>query len=105
MAQTKSTLRRTSPPCKRVKSVGGVKLASSSSSPHPSSSRPVAASASRVLVDGHNALYKQTLDLSEELDEERFKVEALEQELQDLRLQVSNHPWDVALLDQHLKRA
>ncbi|GAA0145521.1 hypothetical protein LIER_05699 [Lithospermum erythrorhizon] len=36
---------------------------------------------------------------------ERLKVLVLEQELQGLRLQISNYPWDMALLDQELKRA
>ncbi|GAA0160311.1 hypothetical protein LIER_16893 [Lithospermum erythrorhizon] len=36
---------------------------------------------------------------------EHLKGEALEQELQDLCLQVSNHPWDLALLEQDLRKA
>ncbi|GAA0156416.1 hypothetical protein LIER_13925 [Lithospermum erythrorhizon] len=64
-----------------------------------------ATSASRASADGHSTLYQQTQDLSEELTHERLKVEALEQELLGLRLQASNHPSDMALLDQELKRA
>ncbi|GAA0142199.1 hypothetical protein LIER_03154 [Lithospermum erythrorhizon] len=62
------------------------------------------ASASWALEDGHAMLYQQTLDLNEELAQERLQVEALEQKLQGLRLQVSNHPWDLTLLDQDIRR-
>ncbi|GAA0152842.1 hypothetical protein LIER_11219 [Lithospermum erythrorhizon] len=50
-----------------------------------------AASVSRALADGHSVLYQQTRDLSEELAQERHKVEALEHELQGHRLQTSNY--------------
>ncbi|GAA0145334.1 hypothetical protein LIER_05555 [Lithospermum erythrorhizon] len=58
-----------------------------------------------ALADGHTVLSQQTQDLREELARERLKVGALEQELQDLYGQVSNYPWDMALLDQDLRRA
>ncbi|GAA0139326.1 hypothetical protein LIER_00892 [Lithospermum erythrorhizon] len=46
--------------------------------------------------------------MGEDLTQEYLKVEALEQELQGLRLQAaeaSNHPWDLGLLIQELRRA
>ncbi|GAA0145828.1 hypothetical protein LIER_05927 [Lithospermum erythrorhizon] len=64
-----------------------------------------AASASRALADGHTALYQHNRVLIEELAQECLKVVALEQELQCLRLQVNNYPWDMDMLDQELKRA
>ncbi|GAA0160170.1 hypothetical protein LIER_16785 [Lithospermum erythrorhizon] len=53
-----------------------------------------AASTSRALANGHTTMYQQTLDLNEELAQKHLKVEALEEELQGLRLQVSKYPWD-----------
>ncbi|GAA0168333.1 hypothetical protein LIER_23075 [Lithospermum erythrorhizon] len=46
-----------------------------------------------------------TQDLHEESARECLKVGALEQELRDLRGQVSNYPWDMALKDQEQRRA
>ncbi|GAA0171381.1 hypothetical protein LIER_25425 [Lithospermum erythrorhizon] len=49
-------------------------------------------------------LWLQTQDLYEKLVRERLKVGALEQQLQDLRGQVSYYPRDMALKDQELRR-
>ncbi|GAA0156333.1 hypothetical protein LIER_13851 [Lithospermum erythrorhizon] len=64
-----------------------------------------AASTSRALGDGYTLLSQYTQDLHEELARERLKLGALEQELQELRSQVNNYPWDMALKDQELRRA
>ncbi|GAA0183590.1 hypothetical protein LIER_30972 [Lithospermum erythrorhizon] len=63
-----------------------------------------ATSASRALGDGHTLMSQQTQDLHVELTRERLKLRALEQELQELRGQVSNYPWDLAWKYQELRR-
>ncbi|GAA0156791.1 hypothetical protein LIER_14196 [Lithospermum erythrorhizon] len=64
-----------------------------------------AASASRALGDGHTLLSQQTHTLHEALTREHLKVRAMEEELKELRTQVSNYPWDLALKDQELRMA
>ncbi|GAA0145577.1 hypothetical protein LIER_05744 [Lithospermum erythrorhizon] len=111
------------PPPMRAKYAGGLKFASPSSSPppSPSSTRLVVVllslkpSPDRAIHDALSPFWKwgscrgwptvQTQHLREELAQEHLKVGALEEELQDLHGQVSNYPWDMALLDQDLKKA
>ncbi|GAA0147070.1 hypothetical protein LIER_06861 [Lithospermum erythrorhizon] len=61
-------------------------------------------SASWALGDGHTLLSRQTHTLHEALTRERLKVRAMEKELEGLRTQVSNYPWNLALKDQELRR-
>ncbi|GAA0158814.1 hypothetical protein LIER_15748 [Lithospermum erythrorhizon] len=63
---------------------------------------------SSVIFPTHGTyqMYPQkTKNLHVEQTRERLKVRALEQELQELRGQVSNYPWYLALKDQELRRA
>ncbi|GAA0170910.1 hypothetical protein LIER_25068 [Lithospermum erythrorhizon] len=150
----KNCFLQTLTPLKRSRYVGGVKIASPSSSPPPSERQVVAllapkaspdklahdtllplldervmlrilelapgmqvshevsrlwlqfASALEALADSNSGLHQQTLKLGEKLSQERFKVEALEQELHGLRLQASttrNLFWELALLARDLK--
>ncbi|GAA0151035.1 hypothetical protein LIER_43127 [Lithospermum erythrorhizon] len=74
--------------------------------PGPQAAHEVAF-ASLVLADGNLALHQRTLKLEEELIKKHIRVDELEKEIQELRLQAdaaSQFPWEWAPLAQNLKK-